>query len=503
MSVHPQLALLFLFSGAIAMAQETIDPAVTLARILAQRGTISGTELSAIETASDGQRVGALAGILQRKGLLSEAEVAQLRMPPGGLPQQPAPQQAMVQQPSQASQPGVSGPQVAAQGPRPEPVTSGTGTAITLYGTLLFNSFYNTAPTNIQDVPLFVGKQGSDPAGGDKNFGETARQTRIGLRLAKNDVLGAKLSGDFEFDLFGGKTPLANGIDMDLFRLRLAYGRLDWSHIAFEAGQDWTIFSPLNPTSLASYAIPEFSASGNLWIRLPQIRAEVTKAISENSHLLWQVAALDPNVGDYPTTVFSTSRQPGIGERGRMPSYETRLAWTNHAGDRDFTIGLSGHYGRGKNFGTIGTLNIQQAVDSWGLSLDYSLPFTRKFNLTGEAFEGRALGIFSATAGESVGAVGTSGGHGVEARGGWVQAQYNPNPRWQVNIAYGLEVPNAAQLVTGSRWRNQNYMGNIMFKPVGSLTFAWEYRRLLTDYVKQRPANERGDHVDMAIGYVF
>ncbi|MDQ1470192.1 MAG: hypothetical protein QOJ99_1672 [Bryobacterales bacterium] len=499
--------VLLLFSGAMATAQDTADPAVALARILAQRGTISGTELSTIESASDGQRVGPLAGILQRKGLLSDAEVAQLRMPPGVLPQQSTPQQALVQQPSQTSQgaslPQASAPQVSAQGPRPEPVTTQAGLAITLYGTLLFNAFYNTAPANIQDIPLFLGKQGSDPTGGDKNFGATARQTRLGLRLAKNDVLGARLSGDFEFDLFGGKTPLPNGMDMDMFRLRLAYGRLDWGRIAFEAGQDWTIFAPLNPTSLASYAIPEFSASGNPWIRLPQVRAEVTKAIGEHSHLLWQVAALDPNMGDYPTTPFSTSRQPGIGERGRMPSYEARLAWTDRVDDRDFTVGVSGHYGRGKNFGTIGALNIQQPVDSWGVALDYSLPFTRKLNVTGEAFEGRALGIFSVTAGESVGAVGTTGGHGVQSRGGWIQGQYNLNPRWQVNLAYGLEVPNAAQLVTGSRWRNQSYMGNITFKPVSSVTFAWEYRRLLTDYVNQRQANERGDHVDMAIGYVF
>jgi hypothetical protein len=496
-------AILFVFSGAIAIAQETPDPAIALARVLAQRGTINSAELSTIESASDGQRVKELAGILQRKGLLSDVEVAQLRTPPGGLPQQTPPQQALVQQPSQVLKSGAAGPQVSAQTPTPVPATSQTGTSVSFYGTLLLNSFYNTATTNIEDVPLLLGKQGSDPTGGDKNFGMTARQTRLGLRIAKSDILGAKLSGQFEFDLFGGKTPLTNGIDMDVFRLRLAYGRLDWDHIAFEAGQDWTVFSPLNPTSLASFAIPEFSASGNLWIRLPQVRAEVKKAIGENGHVLWQVAALDPDVGDELITPFSTSRQPGIGERGRMPAYESRLAWTNHAGDREFTVGLSGHYSRGKNFGTIGALNVQQAVDSWGVSLDYSLPFTRKFNITGEAFEGRALGIFSGTSGESVGAVRTPGGHGVENRGGWVQGQYNLNPRWQVNIAYGLEVPNAAQLVTGSRWRNQTYMGNIMYKPVNGLTFAWEYRRLLTDFVNQREANERGDHVDMAIGYVF
>jgi hypothetical protein len=319
----------------------------------------------------------------------------------------------------------------------------------------------------------------------------TARQTRIGLRIGKSNVLGAKLSGDFEFDLFGGKTPLPNGIDMDVFRLRLAYGRLDWGYVAFEAGQDWMVFSPLNPTSLAAYAIPEFAASGNLWMRLPQVRAEVTKAIGKRGHLLWQVAAVDPDVGDYPVTPFSTQRQPGIGEPGRMPGYESRLAWTDRVDDRELTVGLSGHYSRGRNIGVIGALNAEQPVDSWGVSLDYSLPITRKFNVTGEAFEGRALGIYSAAAGESVGAVGTPGGHGVESRGGWVQGQYNLNPRWQLNIAYGLNRQPVAQSELYGRHHVQASQQSDL---------RLEYRRMLTDFVNQRQSNERGDHVDMAIG---
>jgi hypothetical protein len=32
----------------------------------------------------------------------------------------------------------------------------------------------------------------------------------------------------------------------------------------------------LNPASYAAYAIPEFSESGNPWIRLPQLRGEFT-----------------------------------------------------------------------------------------------------------------------------------------------------------------------------------------------------------------------------------
>jgi hypothetical protein len=371
-----------------------------------------------------------------------------------------------------------------------------------LYGTVLFNASYNTASTNIQDLPLFASKQGSDPSGGDKNFDMTARETRIGLRFQHANVAGARLSGQFEFDLFGGKTPLGNGIDMDLFRLRLAFGRLDWKHIAFEAGQDWSVFAPLNPTSFAAYAIPEFSASGNPWIRLPQVRAEFSTGASDSRRVLWQVAALDPNMGDNPIT-FSTSRQPGIGERGRMPALESRIAWTDRIGGQDLTVGLSGHYGRGKNFAVVDGVTIFAPVDSWGVALDYTVPFSRFFNLTGEAFEGRALGIFSVTSGEAVGAVGMPGSHGVESRGGWMQAQFNVTKQWQVNLAYGLEVPNASQLPVGNRWRNQTYMGNLMFKLTPNVTFAWEYRRLLTDYRNQAFANERGDHVNLAVGYIF
>jgi hypothetical protein len=464
-------------------ADAPADPAIALAQILAAKGTITGAELASITAASGNAQVNALVSILQHKGLLNDSEVTRVLSPP--------------------STPVAVQATTASSHATDLPVTTHENVSVSLYGTVLLNAFYNTASTNIQDIPLVANKQGSDPTGGDKNFGMTARQTRIGLKFHKANVAGASLSGQFEFDLFGGKTPLANGMDMDIFRLRLAFGRLDWKHVAFEAGQDWSIFAPLNPTSFAAYAIPEFSESGNPWIRLPQIRAEFTTGAKDATHWLWQVAAMDPDMGDYPTATFSTSRQPGIGERGRMPSLESRVAWIGRTAERDFTIGLSGTYGRGKNFGTVNGFSVFSPVDSWGVALDYSLPFSHFFNLTGEAFEGRALGIFSVTGGEAVGAVGTTGAHGVEGRGGWIQAQFNPAHQWQVNLAYGLEVANAFQLPVGNRSRNQTYMANLIYKLTSNTIFAWEYRRLLTDYRNQPFANERGDHINLGIGYTF
>ena len=490
MRCHRCLLLLFALTG-LASAE---DSASRLARILADKGVIAPSDLEQVKAADPDTRVRLLASILEGKGVLSRTELAALAPPaPAGL--MPA-----------AYKPEAS-PQVAAS-PKPAaesapPVTSQSKLPVTIYGTLLTNAFFNTSLTNIEDIPLFAGKKGSDPLGNDKNFGMTARQSRFGMRYQGPKLSGAQISGQFEFDLLGGKTPFGNGINMDIFRLRLALGRLDWENFSFVAGQDWSIFAPLNPTSLAEYAIPEFSASGNPWIRTPQFRAEFRQSVSDSAKVQLQLAAVDPDMGDYQTAVFSSSRTPGIGERGRAPGAEARLSLTSHVDARDFAIGLSSHYARGKNAGTVGTVNVQTGVDSWGVALDYSLPFSKTFNLTGEAFEGRALGIFSVNSGQAILPVGTVGQHGVESRGGWMQAQFNVNPKWQVNLAYGIDIANMSQLRTGDRSKNQSYMGNLMFKYNPHVTFAWEWRRFLTNFRNQQFANEHGDHANMAVAYAF
>jgi len=450
--------------GMIVSAQESAD---VLARILAEKGTISAAELARIEAAAPADRVGALAILLQQKGLLTEIEVARV-----------APQPAA----ATTAQRTPTTPRPSTEAPAP-PVTAQSHFPVTVYGTILLNAVYDTAVMNITDIPLFTAKQGSDALGNDKTFAMTARQTRLGLRYdGRGEVAGAHLSGDVEVDFLGGKAPFGNGVNMDLIRLRLAYGRMDWHNFALEAGQDWAIFAPLNPTSYAEFAIPEFSASGNPWIRMPQLRAEVHGSVTDNVNLLVQLAAIDPNMGDYNTTIFSATRAPGIGERGRAPGAEARFAFTSKHDDRDFTVGFSGHYAHGKNSGTVGTVTEQLSLDSWGAALDYLLPFSKKFNLSGEVYTGRALGIFSDTSGEAISPPGTVGDRGVRSSGGWVQAQFNFTPKWQVNLAYGIDAPAVHDLPVGSRTRNQSYMGNLIYKYTTHAIIAWEYRRMLTDF---------------------
>ena len=87
--------------------------------------------------------------------------------------------------------------------------------------------------------------------------------------------------------------------------------------------------------------------------------------------------------------------------------------------------------------------------------------------------------------------------------GGWAQAQFNLNRKWQMNLAYGLESDEGSNLITGSRGKNQTYMTNLMYKVSPHFTWAWEWRRLMTDYQNQQSLNAIIQTANMAIAYVF
>src|SRR5215471_5946187 len=206
-------------SASIRAADLPPDPVVTLAQILATKGIITAADVASVTAASTSRRVSVLTSILQGKGLLNESEWAEVWSESAGAARSPRIPPTVT--PARAPQTVVPQPQPTPATTTSIPVTTKEGVAVSMYGTVLLNAFFNTAPTNIQDIPLAAIKQGTDLTGGDKNFGMTARQTRIGLRLHATNVARATLSGEFEFDMVGGKTPLANGIHMDIFRLRL------------------------------------------------------------------------------------------------------------------------------------------------------------------------------------------------------------------------------------------------------------------------------------------
>jgi len=385
-------------------------------------------------------------------------------------------------------------------------VTSNAKLPIRIYGSFLLNAGFVDGGANTNDIPLFGLRRDVTPDQNHQNFNLTGRQSRFGLRYEAGIFNEARLAGVFEFDLLGGKPAFANGVDFDLFRLRLAYGRIDWKEDSVEAGQDWAVFSPLNPTTLASYAIPGFSTSGNLWNRIPQIRYEHREGAK--SKFILTTALLDPNAGDNPGN--NAARTVGLGERGSLPAFETRLGVTTPSHGKESSFGLSGHYSRllGVPGSPAGT-TVRSPIDSYGVSGDVNAWLTSGIRISGEAFHGRALGIFSGNVAQSAVVIGGRT-RGINSTGGWAElhaeAPTGYEGSWKklsANFGFGIEDNRGRDLILGLRDRNRTYMVNGQYRYSPNFTVALEYRRILTDYFRLRAANQQLNWVNLAFLYSF
>ena len=111
-------------------------------------------------------------------------------------------------------------------------------------------------------------------------------------------------------------------------------------------------------------------------------------------------------MGDNSTTTVVVARQPGIGHAGRMPSLQSLVALTKDYNDRPFAVGFSAEYdpGGGRYHWRSRGANTSEFVGCRaGLVCAGKTDFLA---ITGETYDGNALGIFSVASGEAIGAVG-------------------------------------------------------------------------------------------------
>lgn len=376
------------------------------------------------------------------------------------------------------------------------------------YGTIYVNLFGNSGGTNNSDVPLFATPAGS---GGT---GASVRQTRLGLRLEGPKLLNAKSGGVLETDFFGGFPAIGIGENFGLVRMRLAYVRLDWKRSTLLAGQDWMLFAPVNPVSIASAAIPQFAAAGNPWSRLPQLKFELR---STEGRVSWQGAVLAPSTGDFPSGANSPALlQPGTGAASRLPFFQSRLAINdkNWLGlKKAGSIGLSGHYGRARVANTAGN----NKIDSAGLALDWNMPLFERVTFAGEAFTGRNLagfqsGVFQGFNPDSAavlnGVLVPTGPRAIGTRGGWAQVGLVLpvlNDQLNAYASYGLDDPMDEDLLSVSRrdWRrrNQAYAFSLLYKLSPQLTWGLEFRRLETLYLLSN--RQATNHLNLGAAFSF
>ena len=152
---------------------------------------------------------------------------------------------------------------------------------------------------------------------------------------------------------------------------------------------------------------------------------------------------------------------------------------------------------------------LRSPIDSYGVSADANFWFSSGFRLTGEAFHGRALGIFSGDIAQSAVVIGGRA-RGINSTGGWAEFHVEAPTGYQgtlknlsANFGYGIEDNRDQDLIVGIRKRNQTYMVNGQYKFSPNFTMALEYRRVITDWFREASSNQRLNWANLGFLYSF
>ena len=382
-------------------------------------------------------------------------------------------------------------------------VESGSKYRVRLSGLVLLNTAVTRGSVDNLDFPqIAVPAEAPGVAG---SFSGSLRQSQIGIETFGPDIAGARTSANVKFDFAGGFPNVPNGAAFGIVRLRTGTVRLDWANTSIVAGQDAIFFAPLTPTTLSSLAIPALSYTGNLWSWTPQVRIEHRFALSENSGLRIQAGILDSLTGDIPQQSYRT---PSVGEAAGQPAYATHIGYSQRVFGRDLNIGMGGYYGR-QNWG------FGRTVDGWAGVTDVIVPLGEFLDFSAEFYRGNAVGGLGGGVGQSILLSGSvynpnTAIYGLDSTGGWVQLKFKPKPNFEVNFAYGEDVPFASELKRFpasalyygySISRNQSPFVNFIYRMRSDVLASVEYKRLQTN-----PLNSNAyiaNQVIMSLGYAF
>jgi hypothetical protein len=348
---------------------------------------------------------------------------------------------------------------------------------VRLFGTILSSTVVNTGEANWLENPNLV----SAPLPGATSNGSmtsTLRESRIGINVGTIPVGSLKASGTLIMDFFGGVPNFPTGTVMGLPRLLYAYGRLEGDTLGVEVGQDHTMFSPRNPTSLVAQSFPLFFRSGNLYLRAPQARVEYRP----NGALTFKSGIVAPIAGDF-TSAYEFAPPPGAGERSKRPAVEGSASFGrgNVDSPSEFALGASGHYGWRRTGSGLD--------NSWAGSVDGNVRVGR-IGASGEWFIAENAEMFGAAVSQT-----------ARSQGGWLEGRVALSARGSVNGGFGRDRPEDAigRLI---RAENRSAFVNTIWRLAPELAISVEYRWLETR-LGLVSINRENHHVNAAFAVSF
>jgi regulator of replication initiation timing len=367
---------------------------------------------------------------------------------------------------------------------------------VRINGAILFTSTLNSGSTDNIDVPIVaLPTPARSPSG---SLSATASQTMLGLDATGPHFWGASSRADIMMDFWGAAS--SNSYD-GIFRLRTGHARLEWPNRSIGVALDQPMISPWQPTSWSMVGEPALAWSGNLWTWDPQLQYEEKKLLSH--HLTLGVGLIGPQA----PMVYLQSQPggPSASEQSRQPGYEARLGSVWSHGDHPMNFGVGGYYSRQ-------AYAYGRSVDAWAATADWNLVFSQIFQLSGEAYRGRAIGgLGGGTFKDYVTNIAEHYFHGLDDAGGWAQAKFTFSPSFEANVSTGLDNGFANDLrdsdqASASGWyanlaRNQTVLANVVYRPRTYLLLSAEFRQINSRTVAGRVS--QNNVLGLATGYIF
>lgn len=362
---------------------------------------------------------------------------------------------------------------------------------VDVYGYLKLDMAWDTSRTDTGNFARWA-LSDSVVAPDDRQFSQTVNQTRIGLNFKGPDEGRAKVSGQYEIDLYGGGAE-----NSAMVRTRHAFFQVDWpGEVSLLMGQTWDLVGPQNPNTL-DYTVAW--QGGNLGFRHPQLR--VTKGIEAGDCRLVFQAAASRKIGD--ATTFGSS--PDTGADSGSPALQGRIGYTFPTGKGlKSTIGVWGHDGSDEyDYDAAGN---SVAVRSHSKGVDLAIAFSKTLAIKGEVWEGKNLDEYQGGIAQGVIVTAATGtvavpvinrvvnnasiaglgrfvdAVGMKSRGGWFELNAGPFAAWRYNIGFSYDDPDDDLLPNGSRTHNRLRWINAMYDLNAAVQMGLEYMRLETEY---------------------
>ena len=198
------------------------------------------------------------------------------------------------------------------------------------------------------------------------------RQSRLWFKVDGPTLLGAKTGSLIEGDFYGDNSAAT---ESPMFRLRLAYGTIDWANTQILFGQAYDMFAPMLANTQDFRSGAPYGAPNSP--RIPQIRLTEKLNITKDDQVKFVLAVQDPaqtadNNSAAPTTYSSNV------------NYDGQLSYVNkHLGTspgyfgmsmNPMTLTLFGQYSKNR------VLSNNQNIDSWGYGAYAFVPVLKSQN---------------------------------------------------------------------------------------------------------------------------